>query len=72
MVGVDDKTPKADETTFTLDCTDISPYAEPDRYDAARAESDRKFEKLDRELARLRQPIGGQVPSDEDASPEGD
>lgn len=50
MDGVDEKTPEADETTFTLDCSDINPFTEPERYEAARVEADRQFEKLRRML----------------------
>lgn len=50
MSGVDEITPEADETTFTLDCTEVSPYTEPERYEAARVEAAREFEKLMRML----------------------
>lgn len=50
MGGVDEKTPEDDETTFTLDCSDINPFTEPERYEAARVEANRQFEKLRRML----------------------
>lgn len=56
MSGVDEKTPEADETTFTLDCSDISPYTEPERYEAARVDAAREFEKLIRMPERFPKP----------------
>ena len=54
MSGVDEKKPEGDETTFTLDCSNINPYTEPERYEAARADADRQFEKLGRMLEQRR------------------
>lgn len=55
MGGVNEKKPEADQTTFTLRCPD-NRYTEPERYEAARVEADRQFEKLMRMLEQRPKP----------------
>ena len=46
MSGVDESTSEANGTTFTLNCTDVRPYMEPERYEAARVAAAPECQKL--------------------------